>query len=104
MRLIDQRERERRERQMWLKQLADVAGAGGAIDRADIEALPEAHRGAARTIERAARVIFEEGQQAEALEFARERFDELAERIGSSWSPPDEGPDAAVLDRIRGAF
>jgi hypothetical protein len=95
----------RRKRLGWIKaNLASVAGAGHMPDRADFEALPEAHRANARAMARQAVDLFNDGNQGPAREHAAEAAFELEAAIGKTWRPPfAEGPDPAVLDAIRRA-
>lgn len=94
----------RRERWGWLRDsIADVAGAGGSPDTADIQALPEGHREQAKAIVAVAKRLHDEGEQAAALAAAREACLQLEEDIGSSWHPPAaDPPDPSLLDRIQG--
>jgi hypothetical protein len=93
-----------RRRDEWVRQnLAAVAGHGQELYDEDVNALPAAHRSAALEIAHHAIGIHESGDQADALDYAREKFSELVDRIGNAWHPPtSERPDPDLLDQIRG--
>ena len=98
---------QRRRRWDWLRgSIADVAGAGGAPDRADIERVPEKHRPRVREIDAEARRLHEQGDQAAARQHAREELLAVEGDIAPTWKVPGvERPDEALLDEIQaGAY
>jgi hypothetical protein len=97
--------RTERERAQWLRvAFADVAGAGGEIDPADLEALPASFRPRVKRICEGAAVVFGTGDHQEALNLARDAISEIDAELPASWMPPSERPDAALIAEIRGPF